>query len=424
MKKLLRFIPICIIFFLAANISSQWVTVSVSGKKLNAVTSPMNGYVYTVGDSGYVKASTNGGSQYAERPIGSNSNLYSVQSFSTNIVYVCGADGVIAKSTNSGVNWIGMQTVGVTNAYLDMDFINSTTGLVVGERRRFAWTANGGTNWITGQLNLPIAGNLNINCVKMIDNMVSHVATADTLIAGLYNSYIFKSTNNGTNYIQTYNVQSPTRNGFKELQFFNSNTGFAVCVNGTVLRTTNAGVNWTQQPAVFNTSVNAVYFADIQTGYAIGDNNVYKKTTNSGANWYLLTTGSSIPMNDLYFLNTTTGYAAGNGGFIIVTATGGGSFVGLEPAGSEIPNDFSLSQNYPNPFNPSTNISFDIPDASHVKLAIYSILGTEVKVATNEFLSAGKYNVNVDASDLPSGTYFYRLETGSFTQTRKMILIK
>lgn len=424
MKKSLRFIQICVLILISSNTFSQWVTVSTSGKKLNAITSPLSGYVYTVGDSGYVKASTNGGSQYFERSIGLNSNLYAVQSFSGNIVYICGTDGVIVKSTNSGVNWVGMWQTGITNTYFDMDFINSSTGLVVGERRRFAWTANGGTNWITGQLNLPNSINLNMNCVEMIDNTVSFVASTDTLIAGMYNSYIFKSTNNGTSYIQSYNLQSAARNGFKELQFLNSNTGFAISSNGTVLRTTNAGANWVLRQAVFNTTVNSVYFADTLTGYAIGDNNIYKKTTNGGANWYQLTSGANIQMNDLYFINTSTGYVAGNGGFIMVTITGGGSFVGLNPVGNEIPKDFSLSQNYPNPFNPSTNISFDIPVASHVKLALYNILGTEVKVMTNEFLASGKYSVNTDASDLPSGTYFYRITAGSFTDTKKMILVK
>jgi len=424
MKKLLRFIPICILLIIASNTFSQWVTVSVSGKKLHAVTSPMSGYVYTVGDSGYVKASTNGGSQYFERSLGLNSNLYAVQSFSGNIVYVCGTDGVIAKTTNFGLNWTGMWQTGITNTYFDMDFINSSTGLVVGAMRRFAWTPNGGTNWITGQLNLPNAINLNINCVDMIDNMVSYVASTDTLIAGMYNSYIFKSTNNGTSYIQSYNLQSAVRNGFKELQFINSNTGFAISSNGTVLRTTNAGANWVLRQSVFNTTVNSVFFADTLTGYAIGDNNIYKKTTNSGANWYQLTSGANIQMNDLYFINSNTGYAAGNSGFIMVTVTGGGSFVGLNPVGNEIPKDFALSQNYPNPFNPSTNISFDIPKASFVKLTLYNILGTEVKVMTNEYLAAGRYSIKTDASELPSGTYFYRITAGTFTDTKKMILVK
>ena len=80
MKKSLRFIQICVLILISSNTFSQWVTVSTIGKKLNAITSPLSGYVYTVGDSGYVKASTNGGSQYFERSIGLNSHLYAVQS--------------------------------------------------------------------------------------------------------------------------------------------------------------------------------------------------------------------------------------------------------------------------------------------------------------------------------------------------------
>lgn len=80
--------------------------------------------------------------------------------------------------------------------------------------------------------------------------------------------------------------------------------------------------------------------------------------------------------------------------------------------------------NYPNPFNPTTKISFSIPNSSHVTLRIYDILGKEVAVLTNKAFSAGRYEFEFDASDLPSGTYIYRLITGSKTLTEKMLLVK
>ncbi|MEO8512143.1 MAG: T9SS type A sorting domain-containing protein, partial [Ignavibacteria bacterium] len=90
----------------------------------------------------------------------------------------------------------------------------------------------------------------------------------------------------------------------------------------------------------------------------------------------------------------------------------------------EIPNYYSLSQNYPNPFNPSTSIKFTMPQGDNVKLVIFDILGREVKTLVNEFRNAGSYEVNFDASSLSSGAYFYRLEAGEFTQTKKMLLVK
>ena len=90
----------------------------------------------------------------------------------------------------------------------------------------------------------------------------------------------------------------------------------------------------------------------------------------------------------------------------------------------EIPNFYSLSQNYPNPFNPSTTIKFTMPKGDNVKLVIFDILGREVKTLVNEFKSSGSYEVNFDASTLSSGVYFYRLEAGEFTDTKRMLLVK
>lgn len=87
-------------------------------------------------------------------------------------------------------------------------------------------------------------------------------------------------------------------------------------------------------------------------------------------------------------------------------------------------NSYDLAQNYPNPFNPVTTITWQIPANSRVILKVYNLLGKEVAVLVNGEKPAGSYQVEFDASSLPSGTYFYTLQTGEFTQTKKMILLK
>jgi len=89
-----------------------------------------------------------------------------------------------------------------------------------------------------------------------------------------------------------------------------------------------------------------------------------------------------------------------------------------------MPRTFELGQNYPNPFNPTTLISYQLPVASEVSLKVYDVLGREVMTLVNGKQDAGSYNLNFNASNLSSGVYFYRLQAGSFVQTKKMMLVK
>lgn len=89
-----------------------------------------------------------------------------------------------------------------------------------------------------------------------------------------------------------------------------------------------------------------------------------------------------------------------------------------------IPKKYALHQNYPNPFNPVTKISFDIPSDGYVKLNIFDNTGRNVKTLLNEVKSAGYYITEFNGSDLSSGTYFCRIESGNFSDVKKLILLK
>ena len=89
-----------------------------------------------------------------------------------------------------------------------------------------------------------------------------------------------------------------------------------------------------------------------------------------------------------------------------------------------VPVEFALNQNFPNPFNPSTRITYFIPKESFVSIKIYDFLGREVKTLVSDFQSTGSYEIVFDASDLPSGTYFYNLTAENYSATKKMLLLK
>ncbi|ROL56485.1 T9SS C-terminal target domain-containing protein, partial [Bacteroidetes/Chlorobi group bacterium ChocPot_Mid] len=100
--------------------------------------------------------------------------------------------------------------------------------------------------------------------------------------------------------------------------------------------------------------------------------------------------------------------------------------VGIEEISKNIPFDFSLNQNYPNPFNPTTTISYSIPKESFVTIKIYDVLGKEVATLVDEFQKPGTYNYQLSIGNyqLSSGVYFYKMDAGNFSETKKLILLK
>jgi len=100
------------------------------------------------------------------------------------------------------------------------------------------------------------------------------------------------------------------------------------------------------------------------------------------------------------------------------------SVTGISNISGEAPSVYSLSQNFPNPFNPSTSIKFGLPKDGFVSLKIFDVTGKEIMKLLSADMKAGSYKIDFNAADLSSGIYYYQITSGSFVETRKMILIK
>lgn len=178
------------------------------------------------------------------------------------------------------------------------------------------------------------------------------------------------------------------------------------------------GTNWTTDSS--NTGRQSAYLAILNsiTGDTLWTEKWNYPTAWSGTNWVdgyfvgnnLVLLGVVQPAWNLLqgFVKTYT--------FTIID--------GVERVGSDIPEGFSLSQNYPNPFNPATKIEFKIAKRSFVNLRVYNLLGQEVSILVNEEKSPGTYKADFNGLNLPSGVYLYRLTAGSFSETKKMLMMK
>ncbi|MBI5401986.1 MAG: exo-alpha-sialidase [Ignavibacteriae bacterium] len=208
-------------------------------------------------------------------------------------------------------------------------------------------------------------------------------------------------------------------------------------------RTTNAGANWgTETRLTIDTNSStfpSITMSDSFTHIVWKDKRngnaeiYYKRSTNAGVNWEADTRLTNNTSNKDY-----ASLAASNSMVHVLWSDyrheatekyykrnpTGNVISGIQHISSEIPTSYSLSQNYPNPFNPTTKIKFDVARVGDVKIAVYDAMGREVQTLVNESLQSGTYEAEFDGSQLTSGVYFYKLITGDFTETKKMLMIK
>ncbi len=188
--------------------------------------------------------------------------------------------------------------------------------------------------------------------------------------------------------------------------------------DGTILKTTDKGINWVEKTVPGIRDIQGVGFVNDSVGWVSGWW-VSMYSTDGGNTWGSFNFWQQDDyVNRIRFLNDTLGYAAGKTVFKY-SRENFTSIINNER------NDFnySLKQNYPNPFNPSTTIEFSIPYSGMVNITIYNLLGEEVSKPVNEYFTKGLHRINWNAGNLASGVYFYKINTGQYTSTRKMILL-
>ena len=195
-------------------------------------------------------------------------------------------------------------------------------------------------------------------------------------------------------------------------------------MNG-VFRSTDNGTNWTAVDSGLTNNVVisfAVYGTELFAGTFSGG---IFLSTNNGTSWSNVDSG---------FTNTPVQSFAISGSYLFAGTVGSGVWkrpltemvTGIEDKKNNLPVSFSLYQNYPNPFNPTTTIKYGIPKSEFVTIKVYDELGREISTLVNEEKSAGSYSIKygIGNNRIASGIYFYRMQAGSFSETKKLILMK
>ncbi len=194
---------------------------------------------------------------------------------------------------------------------------------------------------------------------------------------------------------------------------------------GGCIRSTNNGFSWIPSYDIDGSVFSMIIKGNrIIAGINSGNNSSQgiSMTTNLGVNW--MTKGEGLNYKDIYFVSANDEYIFAGSRFYGIWRRPLSEMVGVENISAEVPAGFSIKQNYPNPFNPTTNIEFNVPKSSDIRIKVYDLQGREVQTLVNERLNAGGYKVNFNGSSLNSGVYFYSLITQGFSDTKRMLLLK
>lgn len=410
----------------------------VNWKQISDDNPGFSGIYFSSPSVGYAASLTfNVLSVYKTTDAGENWNVAYVDSsfspsnaFLNSVFFIDDMTGFIAgskfiKTTDGGATWNEANT-GVTSdaIFQDVYFVNNSHGFAV-YRDPFTGdgaikTTDGGTTW----------NPVNINNDKYDKRYIYFADENLGFVSG--HSTLYRTTDGGDNW-DTLAVGTNSQDLNSKVTFINSTTGF-FGKKGQIFKTTDRGDTWTDAFIDNHSVPQQIQFASDSIGYTICTSDTFGipvhvifKTTNGGNNWSDLTDKlpGSTGFQYLFFTDEKTGYLAGSAG-IIKTTTGGEKVVTSvrQAVNASVLSAYKLYQNFPNPFNPTTTIRFEVPEESKVELKVYDILGREVATLVNEVKHAGNYKVSFNASDFASGVYFFRLQAGSFTNTKKMILLR
>ena len=261
--------------------------------------------------------------------------------------------------------------------------INRTSGII----QRNAWFS-----YVSSYVTLPPAVRIELtnahinNSTRLITGTVTATALQD--LTGAYNIFI-AITENNLIYGQTGNSGCPGA------------TSYTHNYVARAIATPNTGTQLTPGPW----NINAIQTYNINYTVPTGID-----LANCTVNIFVFQDGTPL----------TTGAPIQNG---LATPTSAFTPTGVEHF-ETIASDYNLAQNYPNPFNPTTNIRFTIPKDGNTSFKIYDMSGNEVAAFVNGFMKAGIYNVVFEGSNLASGVYFYKLTSGNFSETKRMVLVK
>lgn len=349
-------------------------------------------------------------------------------------------EGVILRTTNGGVTWIEQRHdyfrnyYGTSSLSILRNFTSGNTyySPVARDTGKTLQTLNGGQLWTEKTHADSIIALRKIQFVDSLHGWMDGAVHDQSGYFG-YRSVFFRTTDAGSSWLL---IDKPV--GF--FSFVDTLHGFADGGRNYhgdgfyLLRTEDGGLSWDSvlvlYASVYNDQITfeAISFVDTLNGWMFGYtfyqgglSAIIIRTSDAGKSWALESIGLADDVGDAVMIDKYHGWAVTLDGKVL----GYGLLTGIAPEHlREIPKGFSLRQNYPNPFNNYTVIEYEISKESDVQIVVYDETGELVRTLVDQHQSIGVYRVQFDATSLSSGVYYYKIEAGSYRETKQLILLK
>lgn len=396
MKIILRFLSL--VLLISPSVSfSQWLNLNSPHFSELAVS---GNNLFGIEENTGVHVSTNDGISWTQTAL-NVSGLAKIAAADGNIFAGTGNlpnNRGIYRSTNNGLNWTKVLSIAeffpVTAIAISGNQIFAATG------RTIYRSTNNGTNWIQTPVSFYV---------------YSAIIYGVHIYVGAESTGVYISTDSGNNWSQS---------NFNNRDVLSVKTGGTSMYIGSetgVHYSSDGGVTWI--PKGLDIRYISSLVLSSSNFFAGTDLGVYF-SNDKGSNWVQKNQGLSGDILDSPRLAESDNYIFVSNKSTSTYRRSISEIINVTQINQSVPEKFELNQNYPNPFNPSTNIKFSIPQKLFVTLKIYNQLGKEISVLLNKELNSGTYEYSFNGESLPSGTYFYRLETENFLETKSMVLLK
>lgn len=409
MRMILTITTVCLLALICSGpLQAQWVQTSLDSLTVRALA--ISGADVFAGTSlGGVFRSSDNGANWTPASHGlTNASVYAFSVNGTDVFAGTYGNGVFL-SVDNGISWMAVNA-GMANA-LVRAFAFTGTDLFAGTYNLgIHRSTNNGSSWTAVNAGMPVSYQTYALAVK-----------GNYVFAGTYGNGVYRSRTDSTISWTAFNSGLTLR---YNQAFAVRDSLLFVATNGDgVFLSTNDGANWSPANAGMTTIyVFALTFAGTNLFAGASSYGVFL-STNNGTNW--TTVNAGLP-------SSTTVNALRVSGTYLLAGTSSGVWrrplsemvTSVDPGSGNLPQKIVLHQNYPNPFNPVTVISFDVPQRAFVSLKVFDVLGRELSTLASDEFAAGTHARQWDVSGKPSGIYFYRLQAGSFTETKKLVVLR